>query len=306
MVLEGWGESLLYPRLDDCIRLVKKEGAEAGLVTSGTGLDESLSGALLDAGIDFIGFSFSGTTARTHDLIRAGSDFERLVRSIRTFQAVRRRKGLKNPLKNPRMHLVYLLLRDNIEEAGGVIDLARDLEIKKIVLVNAVLIATRTQDEDRVFARGTADRRYGEILHRLADSAKSSGIDLVLPSLSPMESGICNENPLKNLYISAEGEVSPCVYLYPPVPSPFTRVHFGEEFSTSKVSFGNIFTQSFPDIWNSGAYRDFRKCFQERERVAQAARQALFGLEPGAAQDAMREMPAAPEACRKCHKLYGL
>ncbi len=302
VVLEGWGESLLYPRLMDCIRLVTKEGAKAGFVTSGTGLDEARSEALLESGLDFIGFSLSGATAGTHEAIRAGSGFESLVASIHMFQAVRKRKRAPGPS----MHIVYLMLRENIEEVPALVGLAKELGIKKVALVNAILISNREQDEGRVFAEGRAVPRYADILKEAAAVAARTGIELVMAPLSSGEVGVCGEDPLRNLYISVQGEVSPCVYLFPPVNAPFRRIHFGKESCTDKVSFGNIFRQPFPEIWNNRAYSDFRKCFQERERIMKTVRQDFFGLAPEGSSEYSEQMPEPPGPCRTCHKLSGL
>ena len=73
VVLEGWGESLLHKDLSQCIRLVKKEGPQVGFVTSGMGLTENRVAELIEAGLDFVGFSISGTTPETHDAIRVNS-----------------------------------------------------------------------------------------------------------------------------------------------------------------------------------------------------------------------------------------
>ncbi len=57
VVLEGWGESLLHKDLSECIRLAKKEGPQVGFVTSGKGLTKDRVSELIEAGLDFVGFS---------------------------------------------------------------------------------------------------------------------------------------------------------------------------------------------------------------------------------------------------------
>ncbi len=64
----------------------------------------------------------------------------------------------------------------------------------------------------------------------------------------------------------SDGEVSPCVYLYPPLPSPFKRIFCGKEYWIEKVSFGNIFRDPFSAIWNGTHYEEFRNRFIEREK----------------------------------------
>jgi len=53
---------LLYKDLSEAVRIVKGEGAKAGFVTSGFGLDTGYITELIAAGIDFIGFSLAGVT----------------------------------------------------------------------------------------------------------------------------------------------------------------------------------------------------------------------------------------------------
>ena len=62
IVLEGWGESLLHKDLSECIRLAKREGPQVGFVTSGKGLTKDWVSELIQAGLDFVGFSIAGTT----------------------------------------------------------------------------------------------------------------------------------------------------------------------------------------------------------------------------------------------------
>ena len=79
VVLEGWGESLLHRNLTDFIRLAKAAGPEVGFVTSGMGLTPDYARQIVDAGVDFLGFSLSGATAETHNAIRVNSDFNALI-----------------------------------------------------------------------------------------------------------------------------------------------------------------------------------------------------------------------------------
>jgi hypothetical protein len=92
----------------------------------------------------------------------------------------------------------------------------------------------------------------------LFGQAREWKINLRRPSLSFGEVAVCAENPLGNLYISTEGEVSPCVYINPPLPSPYKRIFQGTEFQLEKVQFGNLFRQPLSrygmkkDTLNSG------------------------------------------------------
>jgi MoaA/NifB/PqqE/SkfB family radical SAM enzyme len=295
VVLEGWGESLLHPNLVECIGLIKREGAKAGFVTSGTGLDEEYVRKLSDAGLDFIGFSLSGATSMTHNKIRINSDFDKLIGSIKLF------KNLPAGTHKPKMHIVFLMLKDNMGEVALLPDLADEIGVSEIVLINIIQITNTWQAEQKAFAYDEAEP-FKEVLKEARRRAKSMGIGLIESALSPREVAVCTENPLKNLYISVDGDVSPCVHLYPAASSPFRRLYRGKEHSVEKVNFGNIFRETFESIWGRKEYVEFRDKIGRRKQRAEENYRALL--------DAKRTdstgLPEPPAPCRTCHKMLGV
>jgi MoaA/NifB/PqqE/SkfB family radical SAM enzyme len=121
-----------------------------------------------------------------------------------------------------------------------------------------LLMINTWQEKQRVFAWEGQESEYEEIVKQAETKARRLGIQLSRPSLLPGDVAVCDENPLRNLYISAEGEVSPCVYLYPALPSPFRRIFRGREYWVEKVSFGNIFKDPISVIWSRSNYERFR------------------------------------------------
>ena len=296
VVLEGWGESLLHKDLIECIQLIKMEGARAGFVTSGVGLDEEYVHKLSLVRLDFIGFSLSGATARTHNRIRVNSDFDKLIESINLFKDLSAGGAYK-----PKMHIVYLMLKDNIEEVPLLPDLAREIGIEEIVLINIIQITNAWQEEQKAFSCNE-NEPYKEILKEAERKAKSMGIVLIESALFSHEVAVCSENPLKNLYISVDGEVSPCVHLYPATPSTFKRIFCGQEHALEKVSFGNIFKESFESIWDRKEYVEFRNKLAQRKQRADEIYRAL--LEPKKADPI--SLPEPPDPCKTCHKMLGV
>ena len=132
VVLEGWGESLLHQDLLECIRLVKREGAQVGFVTSGMGLTKNRVSELIEAGLDFAGFSISGTTPETHDAIRLNSHLPEVLNAVRLFHEEKKRRGLLRP----RMHFVFLMVKDNIQEVPSVPSFAKEAGIEEVFLTN--------------------------------------------------------------------------------------------------------------------------------------------------------------------------
>ncbi len=295
VILEGWGESLMHPYLPEIIRLVKTKGCDVGFVTSGFGLDETYLNKILSAGIDFLGFSFSGATSETHNSIRINSDFNGLVETLKTL--------LRRNLKKPKIHIVYLILKKNIHEIPEIVKLGAEIGVKEIVFINITHISNKRQDEEKAFScdsqeKGLYDKITGETLKK----KKKYRIKINMPNLISSDVAVCSENPLENIYISVEGEVSPCVYLYPPIAEGFTRIFCGKEHKTNKISFGNIFYEDIETIWNKKEYVDFRKRFYGRKDKMKELFNLL--LEPRRLPNIV--LPEPPEPCKTCHKILGV
>ena len=298
-VLEGWGESLLHPRLTEIIRLVKGAGAQVGFVTSGMTLKESYILDLIRAGTDFIGFSFAGARPETHDSIRVNSHLVDLMNHIRKFQEFK----IQQNSATPRLHIVYLLLRNNIDEVPELINIAKDLDINRIFLIHMALISNAWQEEQRIFGRKETEE-FEKILTESAEMARDLKISLRRPPLLPQEVAICSEDPLRNLYISVNGNVSPCVYLRPPLPSPFRRIFHGADIPTDKVGFGNIFQQPFREIWEDQRYQDFRNCFSRRQEKMREIASTLWNPDKRKTLVSV-SLPTAPFPCQTCYKIEG-
>ncbi|NWF93057.1 MAG: SPASM domain-containing protein [Syntrophaceae bacterium] len=301
VILEGWGESLLYKDLPECIRLVKKEGPCVGFVTSGKGLTEERVSQLIDAGLDFVGFSIAGTRPESHARIRVNSHLSEILNAIQFFTEEKRRRGITWP----KMHLVFLMLKDNIHEVPDVPVFAKEAGIEEVFLTHIIHITSPSQDDQKAFSYGEGGNDFNRFLREAEANARRSKVKIKRPGLSPVDVPVCEENPLRNLYISSSGEVSPCVYLYPPLPSPFKRIFCGGEYWQERVSFGNIFKTSLSRIWLGEDYLRFRDLFAERQK---RFRELYFSLwdSPKARSSEARLLPEPPQPCRTCHKILGL
>jgi MoaA/NifB/PqqE/SkfB family radical SAM enzyme len=301
VVLEGWGESLLHKNLLECIRLVKEEGSQVGFVTSAKELTEIRASELIEAGLDFIGFSIAGTTPEIHDAIRVNSHLPEVLKAVRIFQEEKSRKKILRP----QMHLVFLMVKDNIFEVPSVPAFAKEVGIEEVVLTNICHCINVWQEKNRVFLWESGENKYEKIVRQAEANARALKIRLKRPSLSAIDIPVCEENPLGNLYVSAEGEVSPCVYLCPPLSSPFKRIFCGKEHWTEKVSFGNVFRDPFSTIWSGSVYKGFRNHFVEREKEF---RELYFSLwdSPKIKNSPDNTLPPPPEPCKTCHKILGI
>jgi len=306
VILQGWGEPLLHRNLVDVVRLAKsagRKGASApsvGFVTSGKGLDRRVAAALVDAGLDFIGFSLAGATPETHRSIRLRSELEEPVAAAELFQAIKRERGLERP----RTHAVYLMLKANIHEMPGLPDVAHRMGVEEIVLTNLIDVADAWQDEQKAF-RCDGGEEFGDILEETERRARELDLAVRRAPLSPRATAVCEEDPLRNLFVTVDGDVAPCVYLCPPVSAEFPRRFCGREHRARRISFGNLFRESLDAIWWSPGYRAFRNRFLRRARGHRLL--SVMGTARGERPGASRlELPEPPEPCRTCHKMLGV
>lgn len=79
--LHEMGEPLLYPRIDDAIRLFP----EASLSTNGLLLTEEIGERILDAGLRRIRICVDSVNPEVYPRLRTGGDFDRLVELTRAF-----------------------------------------------------------------------------------------------------------------------------------------------------------------------------------------------------------------------------
>jgi len=268
-------------------------------VTSGKTLNQAYISALIEAGPSFIGFSLSGASPGTHDAIRVNSDFEELIGHIRMFQEAKARSGRSTP----NFHIVYLLLKNNIHEVPTLVRLAKDLKVEQLILIHIALVTNPWQDNQKVFA-DVPHREYEAILDEGERMAQEWKIRFKRPAMTPRDVAICSEDPLHNLYISVKGNVSPCVYLNPPLPTPFTRFFQGGEYTLEKLKYGNIFDESFDAVWGKKDFVEFRNCFVRRQEKLQDTYDSI--LDPYKIKASGADpFPPPPLPCQTCYKILG-
>jgi radical SAM protein with 4Fe4S-binding SPASM domain len=92
------GEPLLNKNIVKMVRYAKEQGIpDVAFLTNGERLTASLCDELIDAGLDWISFSFDGFK-ETYDVIRAPATFEETVERIRILRKKRDSRGLQKPL----------------------------------------------------------------------------------------------------------------------------------------------------------------------------------------------------------------
>jgi MoaA/NifB/PqqE/SkfB family radical SAM enzyme len=244
--LQGWGEPLLNSAFFEMAALARKAGCQVSTTTCGHHMDEKLAHEIVGSGIDIVAFSLVGTDAGSN-APRRGVDFERVCEAISTLQTVRRKRmGV-----HLEVHVAYLMLASAMEAVAGLPALMQRLGVHAAV-VSSLDYLPEPGHEDEAFSPSETNKlaRAGEILKRTAAEARKLGLDFHYELPDPNAAGTnCRENISRSLYVSADGSVSPCVYVNVPakIADPKRRV------------FGNVRDQDPIAIWENADFRRFRE-----------------------------------------------
>jgi len=243
--LQGWGEPLLNPAFFDMTALARKAGCQVSTTTCGLRMDEEIALKIVKSGIDIVAFSLAGADAQTN-ASRRGVDFDRVCEAVSLLQAVRRKRmGV-----HLEIHFAYLMLASNMEAVRGLPGLMQRLGVHAAVISTLDYIP-----EPALAAEAVTHQEAGKlekaafILGETAAEAKGMGLDFHYKLPKPGSAGTtCGENIDRSVFISADGRVSPCVYVNMPaqIADPARRV------------FGNVREQEPLVIWESEDFQRFR------------------------------------------------
>ncbi len=243
--LQGWGEPFLNPHFFAMARMARDAGCRVSTTTCGLGMSESQAEAIVDAGLDVVAFSLSGTDEASNAR-RRGVPFTRTCQAISTLAEIKRRRGTCEP----QLHLAYLLFPQEVEALAGLPKLMADLGITAAVVSTLDYLPDPALGEE-TFA--TADpiqlERTTALLAQTAAQVERLGGQLHyhFPHAQGEGHG-CLENIGHSLFIAADGAVSPCVFTNAPAlpGDPRRRV------------FSNISEEQPLAIWHDPQYRAFR------------------------------------------------
>jgi MoaA/NifB/PqqE/SkfB family radical SAM enzyme len=295
--LQGWGEPLLHRRLLDMIERAKGAGCQVGFTTNGTRLTQQTAEQLLDRGLDLLAVSIAGATAATHEQIRVGSDFGRLIENVRRFVALRNERRSARP----KVEIFFLMTPANLGELPAAVELAAGLCADELVATNLDYVMSPALDALRAWSDTAPDPRLQSALDEAGATAARTGIAFRPYPLERSEKAVCDLDPLRILFVAADGSVSPCVYTALTGQSQIPRHFAGEQINIPPVRFGNVNETPLLEVWNAPEYRAFRQRFTRRVIGASSMVLGAFAG-AGAADDA--ESPP-PEPCRTCPKLHG-
>ena len=240
VTLFGWGEPLLNPHLCDFFDLIRVHGARTFILTNGMLLTADIIERLVDGDLTFLNFSFDGIKPETYNQIRRGSDFHKVLGNIKKVVAVRKTKGKSAPY----LRMVFVGMRQNIEEFPGFVELCAELGMDEAKMV--YMIAYGDSMKDQVLFH------YKELTNHILDEAEAKaqalGIKLNIPDRFKLNSNADRPHiqkhkfccrPWEELFVQSDGKVRLCM------------------LSCDIV--GDLNRESATEIWNGERLQYFRK-----------------------------------------------
>jgi radical SAM protein with 4Fe4S-binding SPASM domain len=256
LTLQGLGEPLLSPHLMAMLEHATGRGIEVGFNTNGTLLTRPIAERLVGLGCGWIHVSLDGATARTYQDVRHGTDFRPHEGQFR--RVIANLRGLveaRGPESRPRIQIVFVAIRRNIDELPDLITLAADIG------VDSVWVQNLSHD----FGDTAVDRAYAGIREYAAEEAVfdqegsaaaaafdeavaragALGLELRLPRLEPAapdEGARGCSWPWESAYVTHRGDVQPCCMV----------------MGSDRATMGSLGDAPFERIWEGEPYRRFR------------------------------------------------
>ncbi len=257
--LQGWGEPLLNPRFFDMVDLAKQTGTRVGVTTNGMLINAARAQKVVRSGMDLIAISAAGL-GQNNDLIRSGTGFDAVLEAIQLL------KNHKERLRSetPAIHLAWLLMRSNADDLKKLPQVLHGTGVKEIIVNTMDFIADTSLASKAVLPEDEKEFvKWRDFLESVRADARAHGIRLHYYLRHPARRrAMCTENAPRAMFISSNGDISPCVFTNLPLKKGQAPIKKRQDLDYQRLVFGNVSNGSLASIWRESGYTAFRKSFQ--------------------------------------------
>lgn len=259
--LQGLGEPMMHPRFFDMVEHAASRGLRVTTNSNFTLITPRRAERVARSPLQALHVSIDGAVAETYEAIRVRARFDRLLQNLERFAAARR--ALATP--GPRLHLVAVVMRRNLDELSGIVRLARRFDAEQLFVQHlchdfgeATLpehyAPMRDYVEDQTLLNEAPERieaAFGEARRVAADL----GVDLRLPRTRPRlhPPGTPGRErcdwPWRGAYVSYQGLSMPCCMISTP----------------DRLNFGSVARDGIQAVWDGEAYEAFRRALDSDE-----------------------------------------
>lgn len=250
--LQGLGEPLMHPRFFDMVECAVARGIRVSTNTNLMLLSRRRAEQCLASGLAELYVSLDGASAAVYEHVRVRASLERVLNNLRRLLALR-----AAGVARPRVHIVMVVMRRNLEELPALVRLTHELgadtlsvqhlchDFGEQALPEAYRPLRAFVDGETLLLEDSAHvQRIFAAARRLAAEL---GVPLRLPALDrcgprPARAAPRCDWPWRGPYISYRGDVMPCCMVGTP----------------DRACLGDAAAKSFDALWNGVAYGAFR------------------------------------------------
>ena len=269
VVLHGLGEPLMNRELPVIVTYLRARGVHVLFNTNALLLNESRGRALIDAGLNELRISIDGATAATYARIRGVNHraLPHIVKNVKAFEGLKRRLGEELP----RTSLWFTAMRENFHELPLLVNIAGDMEVQEVYVQRFIYFGKGLAQEDQTLFRRVQAKEL-TLIREAEDRCRALGIAFratgAATPVTYLGSGaqVVDPRPWSGCvrpytlaYITAHGNVYSCCFA-PFNPGP-----------RSEKVLGNVFKESFAEIWTGERYGAFRAAFESDSPWSQCA-----------------------------------
>jgi MoaA/NifB/PqqE/SkfB family radical SAM enzyme len=307
--LQGWGEPLIQRKLLSFVQQLKSERISTSFTTNGTIMSQSLAKSRIESGVDGVTFSMAGGCSLTQDSLRGDGTFALLQSAITTLIDVRKQYEQEAPL----VAISYLLTPGTVQELPKAVSWCNSVGVDAFSTVFLTQSGGVVQKALAFLPSKEEAVKYRFLRIKSNLSAFFGRMRLNLKPFHPTLTPVCDKNPLNNIFINANGDVSPCVFLAPPVGDEIIWQHSGVDVCQRRFVLGNLKELTLKEIWETDEYETFREKFRQRKEYYEEKLSTVSCLLSGCceletARDKIQNYfisHSAPKQCLACAKLKG-
>jgi len=259
--LTGWGEPMAHPKFELCLEKIRKNFAGfLSLTSNGTLLDERKIQALIDAQVNTICFSLDASSSTVYQA-RRGGDWEKVEKAI--LELVKKREQSQDRL--PKIYASYLLMRSYLADLYPFAQKMAEWGIDGILFQQMGGVFRREDLKEITYSGYYGEDFPDEELFQEIEKIQAdfqAKLEVIFPErIYSQKQGGCGAFSLTQLFIKANGEVSPCCALGYSVQLLNRKKEL--VLFPSKI-FGNIKEKSLWEVWQSDSARAFRDQMQKQ------------------------------------------
>lgn len=242
--LQGMGEPLATNDFFAMVSYARSKGIYVSTVSNGMLLNAARAKQLVASGLNRIYFSIDSSDNEAYRKYRSEAGDLRIVKKNISQLAELRKAEKKSALS---IGIWMLLFENNVDQLVKMVELAYSIGADELIVQSNITYRGKKQWKRRIDSMQVKNFSLAEREISLAlERAKELNLKMKIHSgggaMKPEKKSLCLW-PWKSLFITSQGDVSPCCIIADPNIS----------------NLGNINSDSMQDIWNNEKYQKIRE-----------------------------------------------